>query len=153
MYINNHITTKNLSNFLKNNPSYFDVCISQLVDSFIHNLNLNIDQEDILKLQIVYKFIFMYGLIISNFKTIPSIMNRAAAITNIVNVLIINSTLKLKQHLDLVNTMIVFGNMHQAILCSHTTAIRCCLHFRTNAFYKSIKQVVEAIAKNDVFIQ
>ena len=148
MYINNHITAKNLSNFIKENPGYFDECISELVDLFIHNLNLNIPEEDVFKLYTIYKFIFMYGLIIGDLKTIPSIMNNTTAITTIVNVLIINGTLKLRQHLDLVNTMIVFGKVHQAILCSHTTIVRCCLHFRPNVFYKAIKEVANTYGSN-----
>lgn len=148
MYINNNHPARILSNYIRQQPNQFDTCISELVRLFINDLDLDIPDEDIAKFSTIYKFIFMYSMITSNFSTVINIMRSSVAITTVVNALITNGNLKLRQHLELVNSMLAFGKKYSDVLNSHNAIVRCCLNFNANVFYKIIKQVANKYTNN-----
>lgn len=137
MHINHH-PANIFSNHIKQNTNQFDQCISELVDCFINELNLDLPHKDINNLRIIYKFIFMYGLITSNCSTINNLMRHSMAITTVINALIINGNLKIRQHLDLVHTMLIFGKKNCEVLNNQAVVMHCCIRFNADSFYKAI---------------
>jgi len=141
MYINRH-PANILSNYIKQNPGKFDQCISELVDCFLRERSLDIPHKDMANLRIIYKFIFMYGLITSNFSTITNLMRHSMAITTVVNALVINGNLKIRQHIDLVHDMLIFGKSNCKVLSNQAVVMHCCICFNADSFYKAIQTIV-----------
>jgi hypothetical protein len=141
MYITNYDIAKNLSNYVKNRPIKFNDCISKLVDKFILRLGLDIPDEEIIKLRIVYQFIFMYSLITRDLNTVKKIMRNSETITFIIKALVINCNLKLKHHQQLLDVMMEFGHNNNVILNSQNTIMLCCLYFDPAIFYEAIEYV------------
>lgn len=141
MYIDNYDIAKNLSNYIKKRPTKFKDCTSRLVDKFIIRLDLDIPDEEIIKLRVIYQFIFMYSLITRDLNMVKKMMSNSETIIFIITALIINQNLKLRQHQQLVDVMMEFGQKHNTILTSHNTITLGCLYFDATIFYEAIEYV------------
>lgn len=139
MYTTNHNIAKSLSNYIKNNPLKFNSCTSKLVDKFIIRLSLDLPTEEIAKLRTIYQFIFMYSLITHNLNGVHKLIRNSKAIITIIEMLIINKSLVLRQDNQLIDVMMQFGHQHITTLASHHAITHCCLYFDVSAFYKAIK--------------
>lgn len=138
MYVVNYDIAKNLSNYIKIHPSKFNDYTSKLVNKFICNLELDLPEDHIKKLSIVYQFICMYSLITRDLSIVKQIMPNYKIASAIIRALI-NNNIKLNESPQLVNIIIKFGKKHHLTLSSPKSIILACLYFDTNAFYDAIE--------------
>ena len=141
MHTINFTNGQNLSNYIKNRPNEFRDYISNLVDKFIIQLNLNITDEVNIKLRTFYQFICMYSIILWDLNTVKKIMGNAYILKSIVTALLINKNLKITRHPQLVAAMMEFIRKHNTILASEDILSLAYLHFDTSAFYSAVKYV------------
>lgn len=141
MYTNNHNIAKNFSNHLKNNPLEFNAHLSNLINNFMSRMEINLPDSEIIKLHKIYKFICMYSIITGDLNTVYKLMRNPKIIITIIDALIINGNLVLKQNSKLVDAMISYGHKHINTLSEQDTIAICALYFNAHAFYKAIKYV------------
>lgn len=141
----NHHIAKNLSNHIKNHPAKFNECIYTLIENFMQQLDLDVPENEITKLSVVYAFISMYSCVISDLNNVKQLMRNPETIAMIVKSLITDGNLKLRQDSLLVDVTMHFGRRHNVILASPSIIALACINFKPVLFYEAIRYVSDVL--------